>query len=109
MELLISSLWVAHLVGMGFDFIVIAPLLPSVVASPLSLHERYLLLLLYSSTHQSVVVQQLVAILVLWQEEMSAHPSICQHKPLSLIHQREGSQVELQSHSCQKENYITAS
>ena len=75
MALLISSLWVAHLVGMGFDFIMIVPLLPSVVASPLSLDERYLLLLLYSNTLLSMVVQQLVATLVLWQEEMSTYTS----------------------------------
>ena len=29
MVLLFSSLWAAHLAGMGFDFIMIAPLLPS--------------------------------------------------------------------------------
>ena len=75
MALLISSLWVAHLVSMGFDFIVIVPLLPSVVASPLSLDERYLLWLLYSNALLSMVVQQLVVILVLWQEEMSTHTS----------------------------------
>ena len=76
LALLISSLWVAHLVGMGFDFIMIVPLLPSVVASPLSLDERYLLLL-YSNTLLSMVVQQLVVILVLSQEEMSACPLLC--------------------------------
>ena len=75
MALLISSLWVAHLVSMGFDFIVIVPLLPSVVASPLSLDERYLLWWLYSNALLSMVVQQLVVILVLWQEEMSTHTS----------------------------------
>ena len=75
MALLISSLWVAHPVSMGFDFIVIVPLLPSVVASPLSLDERYLLWLLYSNALLSMVVQQLVVILVLWQEEMSTHTS----------------------------------
>ena len=75
MALLISSLWVAHLVSMGFDFIVIVPLLSSVVASPLSLDERYLLWLLYSNALLSMVVQQLVVILVLWQEEMSTHTS----------------------------------
>ena len=41
--LLLSSLWVPHLVGMGFDFIVLAP--PSchlAVASSLSLDVEYL-------------------------------------------------------------------
>ena len=60
---------------MGFDFIMIVPLVPSVVASPLSLDERYLLWLLYSNALLSMVVQHLAAILVLWQEEMSTHTS----------------------------------
>ena len=68
--LLFSRLWVTHPVGIGFDFIVIVPLLPSPAISSLSLGVEYLSLV-DSSVLLSVVVQQLVVILVLLQEEMS--------------------------------------
>ena len=42
--LLFSSLWVTHLAGMGLDFIVIAPLLPSHCGSSLSLNMGYIFL-----------------------------------------------------------------
>ena len=64
MLLLFSSLWAAHLVGMGF--IVIVPLLPSHCGF-LSLDVEYLFLV-GSSVLQWMVVQQLAAILVLLQE-----------------------------------------
>ena len=58
---------------MGFDFIMIAP---SYYLSVASLNVAYLfLLLLGSGILLSMVVQQLVAILVLLQEEMSVCPS----------------------------------
>ena len=71
--LLFSSLWVTNLAGMGFDFIMIAPLLPSYWAS-LSSNVGYLFLV-GSSVLLLMAVQQLVAILVLSQEEMSTRPS----------------------------------
>ena len=57
---------------MGFDFIMIASLLP--------FHCSFffvfdIFFLVGSNMLQLMVVQQLVAILVLSQEEMSAHPS----------------------------------
>ena len=72
--LLLSSLWVTHLAGMGFDFIVFVPLQCLFVASPLYLDMGYLFLV-GSSVLLSMVVQQLVVILVFLQEEMSAHPA----------------------------------
>ena len=68
--LLFSSLWVTHLTGMGFDFIVISPHLP---ASSLSLDMRCLVWWVPSAL-LLMVVQQLVAILVVWQKKMRAHP-----------------------------------
>ena len=70
-----TSLWVTNLAGMGFDFIVIVPLLPS--------HCRFFFVfghggsffLVGSSILLSMVVQQLAVILVLLQEEVSACPS----------------------------------
>ena len=56
--------------GIGFDFIVIVPLLPSPAISSLSLGVEYFSLV-DSSILLSVAVQQLVVILVLLQEEMS--------------------------------------
>ena len=53
--------------GIGFDFIVIVPLLPSPAISSLSLGVEYLSLV-DSSVLLSVVVQQLVVILVVLQE-----------------------------------------
>ena len=57
---------------MGFDFMLIVPLLPFTGAFSLSLDVGYLFLV-GSSILLLMVVQQLVVILVLWQE-MSAHP-----------------------------------
>ena len=54
---------------MGFDFIVIA------AAPSLSLDMEYLFLV-GSSALLLMVIQQLVAILVLYQEEVNADPSI---------------------------------
>ena len=75
---------------MGFDFIVIVPLLPSPAVSSLSLGMEYLSLV-GSRVLLSVVVQQLAVILVLLQEEMSRilYSSILKQKPwtcsLSLV------------------------
>ena len=75
---------------MGFDFIVIVPLLPSPAVSSLSLGMEYLSLV-GSRVLLSVVVQHLVVILVLLQEEMSRilYSSILKQKPwtcsLSLV------------------------
>ena len=94
LELLFSSLWVTHPEGMGFDSIMIAPILlalrgfffvfecgvssfPSYqlsVASSLSLNVGYLLFLVGSGILLSMAVQQLVAMLVLLQEEMGVRP-----------------------------------
>ena len=60
-----------HLVDIGFDLILIVPLLPP---SSLSLDVGYLSSVGFS-TLLSVVVQYLVAILELLQEEMSTYPS----------------------------------
>ena len=59
--------------GMGFDVIVIAPLLPS-YSSSLSLDMGYLFLM-GSRILLLMVVQQLVVVLELSQEERSASPS----------------------------------
>lgn len=75
--LLFSSLWVIYPVGVGFGFIMIAP-------SPLSLNVGSLFFwwvptsschLVGSNILLSMVVPQLVAILVLSQEEMSTRSS----------------------------------
>ena len=73
MLLLFSSLWATHLVGMGFDFIMILPLLPShcgfffVFGCEISFFGGF--------QHSPVNVQQLVAVLVLSQEERHVCPS----------------------------------
>ena len=69
--LFFSSAWVMHLVDIGFDLILIVPLLPP---SSLSLDVGYLSSVGFR-TLLSVVVQYLVAILELLQEEMSTYPS----------------------------------
>ena len=69
-----SSLWVSHLAVMGFDFIVIAPLVPShcgfsfVFGCGVSF-------LVSSSVFLSMTVWQLAVILVFSQEEVRARPS----------------------------------
>ena len=69
-----SSLWVTHAVVMGFDFIVLAPLLPShcgfsfVFGCGVSF-------LVSPSVSLLMIVQQLVVIPVLSQEGVSAYPS----------------------------------
>ena len=60
--------------GMGFDLIVIKPLLLSHCGFFLAFG-RVVSFLVGSSVLLSVIVQQLVAVLVLSQEEMSTHPS----------------------------------
>ena len=71
--LLLSSLWVAHPVSTGFYFCVIAPLLPSCCGFSF-VFGLGVSLLVGSSLVLLMVVQQLVVILVLFQEEVSAHP-----------------------------------
>ena len=71
---LFSSLWVTHTAGMGFDFVMIMPLLQSHFSFFLSLHTEYLFLV-DSSILLLMVLQQLVVIFVLLQEEMSTWPS----------------------------------
>ena len=72
--LLFSSLWVTHLAGMGFDFIIIEPLLLSccsfffVFGPVVSFYGGFSVLL-------SMAVQQIVAILVLLQGERSTYLS----------------------------------
>ena len=62
---------------MGFDFIVTVPLLPSSLPTEVSSlsFDMGCLPLVGSSVLLPVAVEQLVAILVLLQEEMSTHPS----------------------------------
>ena len=71
--LLFSSLWVTHLAGMGFDFIVIASLLLS-CCSFFFVFGRGVCFFVGSSV-LLIVVQQVIAILVLLPEEISTHPS----------------------------------
>ena len=68
MVVLFPSLWVAHLVGMEFDFIVISPLLPSCCSFCLVFGHEVSFFLVSSSVLLSMAIQQLVAILVLLQE-----------------------------------------
>ena len=74
LALLFSSLWVAHLAGMGLDFTVIVTILLShcgfsfVFGHGVSFFGRFQHLLL-------MIVQQLLVILMLLQEKMSACPS----------------------------------
>ena len=70
---LFSSLWVTHPAGMGFDFIVIVPLLPSCCGFFFVFGR--VSLLVGSRVLLSMVIQQLFVILVFSQEEMSARPS----------------------------------
>ena len=72
--LLFSSLWISHLAGMGLDFIVIMPLLPSHCGFFLAFG-HVVSFLVGSSVLLPVVVQQLVAVLMLLQEEMCTCPS----------------------------------
>ena len=72
--IMFSSLWVTHPVVMGFDFIVIVPLLPSHCSFSF-VFGWGVSFLVSSSVFLSMTVQQLVVILVLSQESMSAHPS----------------------------------
>lgn len=72
--LLFSSLRVTQPAGMGFDFVVIVPLLPSHCGF-FFLSGRGVSFLVGSSVFLSMVAQQLVVILVLLQEEMSTRPS----------------------------------
>lgn len=61
-----------HLAGMGFDFIVVAPLLPS---PGFSFVLECGVSFLVGSSVLLMFVQQLLAILVLSQEKISACPS----------------------------------
>ena len=79
--LLFSSLWVTLLAGMGFDFIMIVPLLPSHCG--FFVFGWGLSFLVGSTVLLSMVVQKLVAILGVSQAEMSTHPST----PLFWTHQ----------------------
>ena len=71
--LLFSSLWVAHMVGIEFDFIVIVPHLPFHCGFSFVLGCE-ISFLVGSTVFLLVVVQQLVAILVPWQ--MCTCPSL---------------------------------
>ena len=69
--IVVSSLWVMHPVVMGFDFIVIAPLLPSHCGSSF-VSGCEVSFLVSSSVFLSMIVQQLVVIPVLSIEGVSA-------------------------------------
>ena len=73
--LLFSSLWVTHQTGMGFDFVMIVPLLPACCGFFVFGYGVFFYFLMDSSVLLSKIIQQLVVILVLSQEEMSACPS----------------------------------
>ena len=73
MVLRFCDLWVTHLVGMGFDFIKIVPLLLFCFGF-FFVFGGGVFFLGCSNIHLSMIVQQLEAILLLLQE-MSAHPS----------------------------------
>ena len=83
---LFSGLWVTHSVGMGFDIIVIAPLLPS-CHSFFFVFGHGVSFLVGSSILLLMVGQQIVAVLVLPQREISAHPSTLPSWTRSLINQ----------------------
>ena len=72
--ILCSSLWVTHLVGVGFDFVGIAPLLPS-HCSIFFVFACEVSFLVHSSILLLAVIQQVVAALVFLQEELSPCPS----------------------------------
>ena len=72
--LLFSSLWVTHLAGMGFVFIVIVPLLPP-FCGLFFVFVHGLCFLVGSSVLLLMVVQHLVVILELSREQMSSYPS----------------------------------
>ena len=72
--LLFLSLWVSHLTGMGFDFVVSVLFLPSCCRCFLAFGLG-ISFLVVSIILLKLVVQQLVVILVLSQEEMSVHLS----------------------------------
>ena len=76
--LLFSSLWVTHLAVLGFDFIVIAPILPSHCGFS-SVFGCGVSFLMSSSIFLSMIVQQLVVIPVLLQEGV-------QHFILNVLH-----------------------
>ena len=69
-----SSLWVTDPAVMGFDFTVIAPLLPSHCGFSF-VFGCVVSFLVSSSVFLLMIVQQLVVILVFSQEEVTAHPS----------------------------------
>ena len=69
---IIVQLWVAHAVGVEFDFIVIGPLLQCCSGFHFVLDYGYLFLV-GPSVLLLMVVQQLAAILVLSQEKMKVH------------------------------------
>ena len=69
--LLLSSLWSAHLAGMGLILSWLCPSYHCVAASPLSLDRGYLFLV-GSSIFLLMVVQQLVVIFLLLQKEIWA-------------------------------------
>ena len=71
---LFSSWWITHSVGIGFDFIMIVPLLTFHCSFFFVFGCGISFFLVGSSVLLSMVVQQLVVILALLQE-MSVHPS----------------------------------
>ena len=72
---LFSSLWVVQPAGVGFDFILFTPLLPSHCGFSF-IFGCGISFLVGSSVLLSIVVQQLVVILVISLEEMNACPFI---------------------------------
>ena len=76
----VFGLLFTHLVAMGFDFIVLVPILLSHCGFFFIFRCGYLFLVA-SSILLSVVFLQLAAVLVLSQEEVSARPSILLSEP----------------------------
>ena len=75
LALFFSSLWVTHSESIGFDCIMIAPLLPS-CWNFFFVFGFGNLFLVGSSILLPMIVQQLVAIVMLSQEEMNTYPSV---------------------------------
>ena len=72
-----------HLAGIGFDVIVIVPLLPFCCGFSF-IPGCGVSFLVGSSVILSMIVQKLVAILVLWQEKMSARKGIKKRKSVTI-------------------------
>ena len=74
MVLLFSSVWFVQLAGIGFAFIVIAPLLPSHGSFSFDVGHGNLFFFFSGGSLLSMTAQQLVVILALSQEKINVQP-----------------------------------